>query len=101
MKKQIALLVAIAGLATISAQGQGYCTGVIEVEYFNNSSWEQAGDTEMFTLNVGTVCSMPDFPATSADLSLTTIPEPSTLAYCAIGLAGLTVARRSFRQCRS
>jgi len=87
MRKQIALLVAVAGFATISAQAQDYCSGYTLVENFGPNTWEPTA--------------FPPFLPPSADLSVTTVPEPSTLALCAIGLASVTIARRSFRQRRS
>jgi hypothetical protein len=88
MKKQIILLVAVAGLAAVSAQAQGYCTGVTDIADFSNNGNEPAW------VPVNTPCQMLPPPT---GFAVTQIPEPSSFALCAIGLASLTVARRSFR----
>lgn len=94
MKEKIALLVAVVGLAMISAQGQssfaGYPTGFTVVEYYNETGWQNIGCEQQVLFVPGTVFPVDNF-------SVSTVPEPSTLGLCAIGLAGLTVARRSFR----
>lgn len=95
MRKQIALLVAVAGFATISAQAQDYCSGYTITL---NTSETTSGNYVMSQFQGDFV--IPQFQMASAD-TVTTVPEPSTLALCAIGFAGLTIARRSFRQRRS
>jgi len=91
MRKLIALLIAVAGLTTISAQGQGYCTGLTVVENFNETSWQTIACDQESIIVPGSVLSVDNS-------NISTVPEPSTLAFFAIGLAGVTLARRSFRQ---
>jgi hypothetical protein len=102
MKKLIVLLVAIAGVANLSANGQGFCTGLVVEENFNNAFSCEAGvvyscEVEMIDVPCP-VFSVSFVPDTSPELTVAPVPEPSSLALCAIGVAGLTVARRSFRR---
>jgi hypothetical protein len=102
MKKLIALLVAIAGLANLSANGQGFCTGLVIEEHFNNAFISGYDDATACDIDVVFVsCPVlsftlaPNTSPTSPALTVAPVPETSSVALCAIGVAGLTVARRS------
>ena len=93
----------MAGLAAISAEGQGFDGG-----WTLNGQYGLVNSSESFSLTlasataiIGVADLVPKFTPTSADFSVTTVLKPSSLALCTIGLAGLSMVRRSLRQRRS